>query len=259
MPTGWLISDFVVNNCTHLQPSTQLQYARTLRTIVRKVGHPEMPLLDMTIAGLQVRANKAPIRQAPPATPEQMRALHAAAWEHDPTGRLAMTIWLCWKTTSRWADIYGLRKRNFLCFDEDRQQIVIEWGDLKTNRKQRYRSCGFTVVQEERHLLTIGLLRRLVNRLHRDERLAPMTTRQFARFLRGCEQTRNLSAHSIKRGSLDHLVEKAADGLFEPRLIPLLAKHKDELHEFPPSTLRYISRKIALARMLGTQNATRLL
>ena len=67
------------------------------------------------------------------------------------------------------------------------------------------------------------------------------------------------SAHSIKRGAVDILIEAAAEGKVDPRLIPLLSKHKDDLMNFPSSTLRYTSNKVALAKMLKTQLATILL
>jgi hypothetical protein len=68
-----------------------------------------------------------------------------------------------------------------------------------------------------------------------------------------------LTAHSPKRGAVGVLVEAAMQGQLDPRLIPLVAKHKDQLHDFPVATLRYAPNKVQLARMLGTQNATRIL
>jgi hypothetical protein len=69
--------------------------------------------------------------------------------------------------------------------------------------------------------------------------------------------TQRLTAHSIKRGALDVLLNAACTSKLDPRLIALVAKHKDQLHEFTAATIRYLANKDNLARMLGTQKATK--
>jgi hypothetical protein len=55
------------------------------------------------------------------------------------------------------------------------------------------------------------------------------------------------------------LIEQAADGRVDPWIVARLAKHKAGLMEFPETTLRYAANDPATARMLKTQDATRLL
>ena len=68
-----------------------------------------------------------------------------------------------------------------------------------------------------------------------------------------------LTAHSFKRGAVDYLLKAAEQGILDPRLIPLVAKHQDHLHDFPSSTLRYTSNPQSFARVLGTGQASMLL
>ena len=100
----------------------------------------------------------------------------------------------------------------------------------------------------------------VLQRLKSNEVLTSMTTAELVRNIRRRSPgLRHLTAHSIKRGAVVHLVKCAIRGQLEPRLIPLLAKHKDALHDFPSATLGYIADPVATARLLGTQLATRLL
>ena len=171
-----------------------------------------------------------------------------------------MLLWLAWKTASRWGDLQDLRKENFL-FDLPNNQVVIRWGKLKTNRRRRFAPTGLTVIQEDFHPeMTLSLLQRLVSRLRPGETLAgTWTTRAFRSWMQSIPEAAHLTAHSIKRGAIDRLFELAAQGLVDVRLIPLVAKHKDNLRQFPPSTIGYASCTINIARSLGSQNATKLL
>ena len=75
-----------------------------------------------------------------------------------------------------------------------------------------------------------------------------------------CVGRRRLTEHSTTfQPHDDVLVTCASMGLLDVRLIPIMAKHKDDLHSFPATTLRYAPNKVHLAKMLGTQSATRLL
>ena len=215
----------------------------------------------MTIAGLRVLSNKAVPVQARPATRAQGEFLmrQALSIPSDPTCRLAMTLYVAWKTGSRWSDVSDLRRQNFIHFDHERRQVVVEWGSLKTNRRQRFRATMFTVIQEDQHPQTLRLLETAVRGLARDQLLTTKNTDSFRRWLRSFRETRHLGAHSIKRGVADELMDAAAEGRLDVRLIPLVLKHQDALHEFPAATLRYAQRKVAVARALRTQDATKLL
>jgi len=173
---------------------------------------------------------------------------------------MAVGLYLAWKTASRWDDIRNLGSAIILDFDQARQRMIIQWGRTKTNRRLEFRPDSWTVVVEEDpqlawlwEMMRRVLLRRGVTRL------IDHTTDQVRRLMRSTPGTVHLTGHSIKRGAIQMLVEAALDGKLDPRKIPLLAKHKDELHQFPSSTLRYVPDKTKLALMLGTQQATRLL
>jgi hypothetical protein len=104
------------------------------------------------------------------------------------------------------------------------------------------------------------LLQRVLRKLKKEQPLTTTTTEQLRRFMRSLETTQSLTAHSIKRGAISVLVDAALEQrLHDPRLISLIAKHKDSLHSFPTATLRYVTDKVKLALILGTQHCTRLL
>jgi hypothetical protein len=260
-PMGWMVSDFVLS--TGASAASMHTYGSSLRSLLRKTGTPSLPLLDLVVTGLGVMANASRPKQAQPASRAQMEFLvsRALALRNDPTWRHAMSLYVAWKTASRWNDVVGLRKENFIAFDHARRQVVIEWGSLKTNRRQRFKATMFTVVQEDVSPHTLRLLEHAVRTLNTEEPLATKSTEQLRKWMRAFPTTRQLGAHSIKRGAADELMEAAAaePPRLDPRLIPLVLKHQDALHEYPASTLRYPSRKVAMARALGTQNATKLL
>ena len=258
MPIGYQMAHFCSTN-QQLKATTRLSYATSLRSMARRMGITSTPILDMLISGQSAAAATTRIKQAPAATPQQVERLMERAHTDDPSGRLAMTIWIAWKTASRWDDVWHLRRHNFIHFDQTRNEVVIEWGSLKTNRRHRFRSTSWTVLCEIQRPLTLRYLQRVVQRLPADTRLSPKTTSQFTRWAQRDDSTQKLSGHSVKRGAIDLLAQHACDGKIEPRLLPLIAKHKDALQEFPESTLRYITNRVALARMLGSQKATQLL
>jgi hypothetical protein len=66
------------------------------------------------------------------------------------------------------------------------------------------------------------------------------------------------SAHSVKRGALNFLTQLAAKGQIDPQLLPILAKHKGT-PTIPETTVRYVTDKVALARVVGTAAATKYL
>jgi hypothetical protein len=66
------------------------------------MGITSTPVLDLVISGATVASATTPINQAHPATPDDMRCLLERAWVEDPSGRLAMALWVAWKTASRW-------------------------------------------------------------------------------------------------------------------------------------------------------------
>jgi hypothetical protein len=244
---------------TKTSAATKRTYGGSLRSLAHHMGHVQTPVLDLVMSGLAVESNEAPIKQAVPITPEQLNFLADKAWQADPTGRLSLSLYIAWKTASRWSDVTALTKENFIEFDHQQHQVVIQWGRTKTNRREKYRASMVTVLQDDDHPATLHLLQRTLRSLTKTTPLCPFSTSRLRAFMRRFPETATLTAHSIKRGALEMLAGFAASGQLPARLIPLLAKHKDALHDFPAATLRYINSKAQLGRMLRTQDATRLL
>ena len=231
-----------------------------LGTTARRLGHT-VPMLDLLAAAYRAVGSTTPTVQAEPATRLQVFTLVNAALKAD-NDNLAVAIWLAWKTASRWDDITHLTKESFLEHEEQQQQLVIQWGQTKTNRKLEFRPDMWTVVVEEDPKVAWmwELTQRTIRGLKKQQPLTTTSTEALRRFMRSVPATQTLTGHSIKRGAIAALVDAALDGrLRDPRLIPLIAKHKDDLHSFPQATLRYCADKVKLALMLGTQQCTRLL
>ena len=168
---------------------------------------------------------------------------------------LRWPLFLAWKTASRWDEISQLTGASFLKIEPD--EIVIQWGrKTKTSRKDPFRATGFTVIH---HSAPMTKLCEYLSQFSDAEPITDIATATLNRIFKRFPTMRRYSAHSIKRGAVDILIEAAAEGKVDPRLIPLLSKHKDDLMNFPSSTLRYTSNKVALAKMLKTQLATILL
>lgn len=260
LPLGVQMTAFVSN--LQVAPSTRANYASALGSTARRMGL-QVPMLDLFRSAVSAVGSTTPTRQAVPATRLQIFVLINAATRSN-NNRLAVGIYLCWKTASRWADVMMLKQASFLNLRTAAADnfIVVQWGATKTNRKQEFRPDSWTVVVEEDpglRWLTAAVVDTIAT-LPRGRLLVETTTEQLRRFMRAQERTKELTAHSIKRGAVNMLVDAAVDGrLADARLIPLLAKHKDQLHAFPSTTLRYVEDKCKLALMLGTQNATRLL
>jgi len=83
--------------------------------------------------------------------------------------------------------------------------------------------------------------------------LSPYTTEQVTAFLKK-HVSPDLSAHSVKRGALQHLLEVGVD----IRLVIEVARHSPKIDWIPMATRTYLQ-SIALALAIGTQKATRLL
>jgi hypothetical protein len=81
-----------------------------------------------------------------------------------------------------------------------------------------------------------------------------MTTSQISALLKNTFG-KKVSSRSIKRGAVSHLVDAAAKHRFDPRLIPLVAKHQHEA-VLPPMTVRYNANPIQMARLLNSGAAT---
>jgi hypothetical protein len=229
-------------------PQSRLTYAKTLSAIASSLGW-EVPLLRLYMSGLRKQGAEAPLHQATPISRRRMRQVIEAT--QDAHTRAALFV--AWKTASRWADILTLTKESFVQLSDN--QVVIEWSHTKSSTQGDFNPWRWTVIHDA---LPMCWLLRIIRGLRRHQPLTTIPTENVPPLLQrfGGDYT----AHSVKRGAVDHLVREAAAGRLDMQLIPLLAKHQNPGCQLPPAvTLRYAGDKVSLALMLGTQRATMLL
>ncbi|KAF8296460.1 hypothetical protein TcBrA4_0066820 [Trypanosoma cruzi] len=99
-------------------PSTRLQYARMLRSMLEMNRTP----LDMMIMGLQKIAARSETKQARPLTKEEMNQVIRSRtdWKERVILRLA------WITASRWSEIAALTANNFTL--EPDGTLILDWS-----------------------------------------------------------------------------------------------------------------------------------
>jgi len=180
--------------------------------------------------------------------------------------QLMVPVFLAWKTASRWDDMVHLQRRDVKILNE--KELVISFGaKTKTTRANPFRPDTTVLVAHETAMTQVVAY---LDRLPESALLTSLTTATFERLIRTLEvppewkrrfpgTLSHFTAHSLKRGAVHHLASEAGEGRLDPRLIPLLARHKDPLHGYPEMTFRYAADAVPLARALGSQRATLLL
>lgn len=264
LPLETRICLFLLKERSHCSASTKLNYAKSFRAMAHAIGmQGEHPTLNMLIKAFSVLAASAPIRQAQLATIEQLAEANCRAKLEDKNPPLAHAIYLCVKTCSRWGDLVNLTKENFTINHPDLEdnEILVLWGTkVKTSRFRPFKATGFTIVKEEKCPQQMVELKEYIRKLKKDQKFCPKTSDQMLKWLKKKKSTSNLTCHSFKRTALDILASAVVRGELHPTLLPLMAKHQDKnLQYMPESTIRYIANKVALAKILKTQEATRLL
>lgn len=78
------------------------------------------------------------------------------------------------------------------------------------------------------------------------------------RFAEEHDTKTHYTSYSLKRGAVEHLAQQAAMKKLDPKLIPVVAKHKDQQSLMPSTTMRYTTKE-PLLRALGVAKATALL
>ena len=265
LPLDTRVTLFIIKAKKHTKPSTQSHYASVIRSLASALGMElSTPVLNNYMKAMSAVSASSPIKHAQHFSNSQLEFMMSKALETSVP--LALSIYLACKTASRWADIDSLTKEKIIFNHHQNRQlqpneVVILWGTgLKTSRFKPFKATGYTVVQEVEHPQMMEMLKNHLKKMKSGAKLCPKTTQQMYKWLKKFPQTQNLSCHSFKVTQLSKLAELAVEGLLDPRLIPLVGKHQDhQLHHFPDSTIRYITKKVALAKMLGTQNATKLL
>ncbi|RNE97173.1 putative trans-sialidase [Trypanosoma cruzi] len=229
-PSTWergmsLAVQFTTFCCTHKQPmneescaaflmaidvppSTRLQYARMLRSMLEMNRTP----LDMMIMGLQKIAARSETKQARPLTKEGMNQVLRSRtdWKERVVLRLA------WITASRLFEIAALTAKNFTL--EADGALILDWSVApKTARADPHRASRFVKIRGQDAFDIINLCRTLQEK----EKLTNLTTAQVERALAHW----NATAHSIKRGALRHAAQIVETYNLDPHVISLLAKH----------------------------------
>ena len=268
LPTDLRLINFILdrrvlrnNKLEPLMASTQLDYAKNLKTLMEELEMGDSYNLTYFLKSRRVMMASQTPKQAPVMTDAQLQHLLHSAATTNP--RLQACIYLAYKTASRWGDLVKLVKANFIIHHQclQRNEIVICWGSaIKTSRVKPFRPVNFTVLVEEKHPHLLRLLKSQISKLKKDQLLCPKSTNQMLAWMKKDRILRNLTCHSFKRTTLDKLVQFIDQDLLDFRVLPIMAKHQDKQNpHFPESTIRYINNKVLLAKMFGTQKATRLL
>ncbi|KAF8304765.1 hypothetical protein TcBrA4_0048770 [Trypanosoma cruzi] len=193
-------------------PSTRLQYARMLRSMLEMDRTP----LDMAALGLQkvaVRSEtKEEMNQACPVTEEEMNQVIRSRtdWKERVVVRLA------WITASRWSEIAALTPNNFKL--EPDGALILDWSVApKTARADPHRALRSVKIRGQDAFDTIKLCRTLQG----NEKLTNNTTAQVERALAPWDAT----AHSIERGALRHAAQIVETYNLDPHVVSQFAKH----------------------------------
>ncbi len=233
---------------TGVSPQAQLCYAKQLSAGLGHLGLPAKTLQSMA-AALRATGAAIPIHQAAPLSRNQLRF-----WASCQPLHLRLALLLAWKTASRWADVQTLRRSQFLVVSPN--EIVVDWGTTPKGRRGRpFHPSKLVVVQGP----WTDEIAQAVEHLGNFAQLTTVTTATLDALWKMDPVMHAYSAHSIKRGALSHLFELAATGVDVPQVpLALLAKHATTA-ALSATTIRYGANPVAMARMLGTQQVTRLL
>ena len=136
--------------------------------------------------------------------------------------------------------------------------MTIDWADkTKSSKVNPFRASGFVVIESP---WALPILYNMISQLRKkgpaDAHITTCSTKQFDALMSKLKLP--WSGHSMKKGAANVVVQAAARGEVSIFLLPVLLKHTTT-SELQSKTIRYIDDKVALARALGTQDATRLL
>lgn len=242
-------------------PASLLKYSQDMASIAGRLNIP-MPITRMYQSGLRGSAALLPTHVADALNIEQLELLQTAAATAPPRGiepgRLLLTLFLMWKTASRYDEVHRLTKDQFI--EIQPSEMVIWWRD-KTKTTRSYAPGLHT---QWTHLVhNDGIPRSFLDTiasLKPDEQLLPRPTEWFNRWTRTALPDARITAHSFKGGALAFLLPIFGDNPDHP-LLPLLgvlAKHASSRSILPPQTIGYLSPRdpVGLAKTLGTGKLT---
>ncbi|KAF8286966.1 hypothetical protein TcBrA4_0026030 [Trypanosoma cruzi] len=200
-------------------PSTRLQYARMLRSMLEMNRTP----LDMMILGLQKIAARSGTQQVRPSTKEGMSRFVRSRtdWKERVVIRLA------WIAASRWFEIAALTANNSTM--EADWTIILYWPVApKTAKADPHRALRFARIRGQDAFDIIKLCRTLQEK----EKLTNLTAAHVERALAPWDAT----AHSIERGALRHAAQIVEKYNLDPHVISQLAKHVNPF-DLPQNTV----------------------
>lgn len=233
---------------TNTTVQAKYAYAKTLSGTMKQLGIPTQPLLTLA-SSLRASGAAIPLHQATPITRAELMLW--ARYQPIPV-RLATMI--AWKTASRWGEVVQLRPVNFIL--RSPEEVIIDWSTIpKARRANPYKPSKFAVIRGDMTPEIFSMLKDC-----RDgSTICTVSTSDLDHTWATDPKMAKYSAHSIKRGAITLLTElAAADRTIDPTHISLLAKH-EHVTVLATMTIRYGGNPIALARLLGTGNVTKLL
>ncbi|KAF8305681.1 trans-sialidase [Trypanosoma cruzi] len=208
-------------------PSTRLQYARMLRSMLEMNRTP----LDMVILGLQKVAARSETKE------EMNQVIRSRTdWKERVVLRLA------WITASRLFEIAALTPNNFTLKPDG--ALILDWSVApKTARADPHRALRSVKIRGQDAFDTIKLCRTL----QENEKRTNITNAQVERALASW----NATAHSIERGALRHAAQIVEKYNLDPHVISQLAKHVDPF-DLPQNTVRYLGKYTTLLTQVSS-------
>jgi hypothetical protein len=207
--------------------------------------------LELYRRGLRRIAATEPLTQAQPLSLQRLQMM-LQKYPH-----ISNQLLMAWKSASRIDELRSLRTTQIVqATDGPTGSIVIDWGA---------RTKTSAMAPHQAHLLieirppTTGgpPISELVQYLkHKMGTNQPVFTENQIQQLVNALQAEGMTGHSVKAGAITALAQAAAQGLIPVQLLPLIAKHSQQVPPLPQSTVRYIRDRATLAKALGTGAAT---
>jgi hypothetical protein len=231
---------------------TQLAYTKAFSGTFKHLGWDRQDLLTLATA-LRAQGAAIPVEQAKPLNkPDLIQWLDQIS---DPM--LKLTAMMCWKTASRWGDMIMLTREHIV--EATANEIIVSWSTLPKGRKANpYTPSMYTVIHGPWTEEIFALIQRIPLP---DKPFCPWTTDKLDAELKKVPHMAQYTGHSFKRGAATHAIAEAERLKIDlkPSEISVLLKHKLTYDLLSSSDLRYPEAGPGLARLLGTQNVTRLL
>ncbi|MEK6619075.1 MAG: hypothetical protein AABY90_10315, partial [Nitrospirota bacterium] len=180
-----------------LAPQGQLAYAKQMAGTFRRMAWPRDQLLAVASA-LAADGAAVPVTQAQPLNKEALRRWLETV--HDE--RVRASAMVAWKTASRWGDILGLHRSNFISVQPE--EVIVAWGTSpKGWRSNPYHPSMYTVIEGE----WTSEICDAVTRLPEGQPLCPWSTATLDWQLKRNPVMSEFSGHSFKKGAASHIVE----------------------------------------------------